>query len=60
MFTYRIEIVDRSTRRCPVAFTVFSDQHGECGVPDSRTGYGFTIAEAIADCEWGDKVTVVY
>ena len=36
--------------------TVCSPQHGVNGFPDSRSGYGDTINEAIANCEWGSFV----
>jgi len=38
------------------SFTVFSPRHGECGCPDSRTGYGASIIAAYDDCEWSQFV----
>lgn len=52
-YTYRIE-----QRKENVAFTVFSPSHGECGVPDSRTGFGINISEAYHNCEWNDKIEI--
>lgn len=47
MYTSRVEKSDGG-----FSFTVFSPRHGECGIADSRTGYGETVAEAMEDCEW--------
>lgn len=51
MHTYKIEKLPYS-----YTVTVFSPRHGECGVADSRTGFGRTIAEAVEDCEWASLV----
>ena len=51
-YWYRIENLENK-----ICFTVFSPKHGECGAPDSRTGYGANLSEAIDDCEWSDRVS---
>jgi hypothetical protein len=40
-----------------LAFTVCSPRHGECGYPDSRSGYGYPADEAVSDCEWSHLVS---
>ena len=52
-YSSRVEICENK-----VMFTVFSPRHGECGVPDSRTGFGNTIDEAINNCEWSCYVNI--
>ena len=54
MSDYRIELQNGR-----YAVTVFGDRHGECGCPDSRTGYGNTVKSAATNCEWGSMLPKV-
>jgi len=53
-YTYKVE-----NNNSLWSFTIFSPRHDESGVPDSRTGYGFTLMEAMDDCEWSQFVDEV-